>query len=290
MMKIALCTLMVFTTYITKAQSKKEQIENLTTSLDSLNQFVSKVQQRFDLEIKQSKININNLMAETNRLRFTSDSINLVLNEVKEKNLMLTQEVSILEKRVDSLKQQNLELKNVGSIDAPRSSNEFEIFLRYFLSTVYSEKKLDSLIYVSSPIILDFVDKNLGFGRFWNIGATCNLYSSDEFGYHRFGENYYGETEPNISNLSFFKNEKPKGGFCDEATSPNGIYYSQVNKLPESWDFEKDNFLPTPERLNNLKKNVVQIQYDYFIIQTFYFIESDNKWFLLYIYDCDCSA
>ena len=307
MTKIILSAVMVFTMTIANAQSKKEQIENLTfsldslnqvvsgerqnfnTTLDSLNQVLSKNQQDFELEMDKSSITINNLNNQLSRLNSINDSINIQLNEIKEEKLILSQEFSTLSKRVDSLKQQITELTNNNSTNSFRNSSNFEHFLYYFLSTVYSKKNIDSLIYVSSPIILDLIDPNIGFGRFWNVGASCNLYDSDGFGYH-FYEGYFGETAPEIVNLSFFKNQKPEDGFCDEASSPNGVYYSQMNDLPEDWDMEKGESIPPPLKLKYLKKFMVQVQYDNWIVKTFYFVESNNKWFLLYINDCDCSA
>ena len=307
MIKTVLCTVMVFLIFITNAQSKKQQIESLTISIDSLNQvitnernnfnftidslnkFLRDSQQNFDLEITNSNDKIKNLIKEQNKLNSINDSINRELNIIKDKKLILNQKISILIKNVDSLKQQILEFNNNTSINSFRNSIKFENFLFYFLSNVYSEKNIDSLIYVSSPMILDLIDDNIGFGRFWNMGATCNLFNSDGFGYN-FYEDYFGKTEPKILNYAFFKNQKPEGGLCEEASTSNGIYYSQINKLPEDWDIEKDESIPSPQKLNYLKKFIVQIQYDSWIVKTFYFVESNNKWFLLYIYDCDCSS
>ena len=307
MMKMFLCIVLVIITHIANAQSKKEQIESLTISLDSLsqvinsersnfnvtkdslNQFIEKSQQNFDLEIAKSNAKINDLISELNKLTSINDSINIDLNNVNEEKIILNQEISTISKSVDSLKQQILELGNNTSINSFRNSSKFENFLFYFFSNIYSKKNIDSLIYVSSPTILNLIDKNIGFGRFWNMGASCSLFSSDGFGYN-FYENYFGETEPEILNLSFLKNQKPKGGFCEEASSPNGIYYSQVDKLPEDWDMEKGESIPTPQKLKYLKKFVVEVQYDSWIVKTFYFVESNNKWFLLYIDDCDCGA
>ena len=280
---------MVFTLCIANAQNKKEQIENLTISLDSLNQVVFNERQIFKKEAQTKDVEISSQKNQIDQLNIRNDSLRSQLNQVKEKKLILTQEFSILSKRDDSLKQQIVELTNNNSTNLFRNSSKFENFLYYFFSTVYSEKNIDSLMYVSSPIILDLIDQSIGFGRFWNRGASCNLYNFDGFGYH-FYEGYFGETEPEIVNLSFFKNQKPEGGFCEEASSPNGVYYSQVNDLPEDWDMEKGESIPPPLKLKYLKKFVVQVQYDNWIAKTFYFVESNNKWFLLYINDCDWSA
>ena len=82
---------MVFTMTIANAQSKKEQIEILTfsldslnqavvserqsfnTTLDSLNQVLSKNQQDFELEMDKSSITINNLNNQLSRLNSIND-------------------------------------------------------------------------------------------------------------------------------------------------------------------------------------------------------------------------
>ena len=80
---------MVFTICITNAQNKKEQIENLTISLDSLNQVVI--------------IERNDFNTQLNKLSSINDSVNLELNQVKEDNLILSQKLSGLLKKLDSL-------------------------------------------------------------------------------------------------------------------------------------------------------------------------------------------
>ncbi|MDC1370438.1 hypothetical protein N8289_01220 [Flavobacteriales bacterium] len=98
MTKIILSAVMVFTMTIANAQSKKEQIENLTfsldslnqlvagerqnfnTTLDSLNQLLSKNQQDFELEMDKSSITIKNLNSQLIRLNSINDSINQELN------------------------------------------------------------------------------------------------------------------------------------------------------------------------------------------------------------------
>ena len=79
MKKIIVSTVMVFTMTIANTQSKKEQIGNLTFSLDSLNQLLSKNQQDFELEMDKSSITIKNLNTQLIRLNSINDSINIQL-------------------------------------------------------------------------------------------------------------------------------------------------------------------------------------------------------------------
>ena len=79
MKKIIVSAVMVFTMTIANTQSKKEQIGNLTFSLDSLNQLLSKNQQDFELEMDKSSITIKNLNTQLIRLNSINDSINIQL-------------------------------------------------------------------------------------------------------------------------------------------------------------------------------------------------------------------
>ena len=106
---------------IANAQSKKEQIENLTfsldslnqvaagerqnfnTTLDSLNQLLSKNQQDFELEMDKSSITINNLNNQVIRLNSINDSINVQLKTKDQKIDSLTLRVQNLLADINSL-------------------------------------------------------------------------------------------------------------------------------------------------------------------------------------------
>jgi len=293
---------MILTLGIANAQSKKEQITNLNYKLDSLTEIIANERQVSKKEIKEKGIEISAQQNQIDQLNLRNDALSTQLSQEREKILILEKRYSLSSDSVGILKQKIIELNNNNSLNAFRNSSEFETFLYYFFSSVYSEKNIDSLIYVSSPLIMDLIDQKIGFGRFWNMGAYCNLYNSNPFGAiagtiadldvlgYNFYDDYFGETEPKTSNLSFFENQEPEGGRCEPSSSPNGIYYRQVNNLPEDWDMEKGESIPPPSMLKHLKKMAVQVQFDYWIAKTLYFVELNNKWFLLYINDCDCSA
>ena len=168
--------------------------------------------------------------------------------------------------------------------------DEFNLFLTKFLKRTFSRKNFDSLVYVSSPLITKYINtRSLGFGRFTNPGMYCTLYDRDDYGYN-FSEEYFGEKQPSMTRLPYFPNAAPKGGTCDEADSPDGIYYQPIDKLPNDWDVENDEPIRAPAKFNNLQKMEVKIQYRKMIIKTLYFIAYKDKWYLLYIDDCDCSS
>jgi hypothetical protein len=165
-----------------------------------------------------------------------------------------------------------------------RFSANFEVFLKKFLEDVYSGKDFNRLVYTSSPLLQEYIDEELGFGRFWNAGIACELYASGNYGYD---ESY--PKNPDISGLNFFSNKSPNEGFCEPSKSKDGVYFKEVTRLPEDYNMDNDTYVPAPKKYKPLKKMNVQILYDNWIIQDFYFIQSNDIWYLLYIDDCDCS-
>ena len=73
--------------------------------------------------------------------------------------------------------------------DTMRESRDFKTFLTYFINQTYSNNNFDSLIYVSSPLINEFIDSKIGFGRFSNPGVYCSLFEEEGWGYN-FYEGY----------------------------------------------------------------------------------------------------
>ena len=183
-------------------------------------------------------------------------------------------------------------LKNENQDSSLRNSNDFSIFLKYFISKVYSEKNFDSLVYHESVILRTFINNKLGIFRTFNPGVYRAIYGKDSdrnYGYY-FHEGYNGEISPNISNFLVYSNKLPKGGFCDEATSPDGIYYNQVFETPSYDDPMNGKSYSTTAKYKNFNKKIVHILNDKFIKKTLYFVEVNKKWYLLFIDDCDCSA
>lgn len=230
-----------------RGQSMKKQIELLNGKLDSLNEVLLNERLYSEAKVLVKDDQISSQKNQINELIQRNDSLNTQLSEIEGYKMILTKEQSSLERRIDSLNQKIVELTGNNETNSFRDSRNFENFLYSFLSTVYSNQKIDSLISISSPRILDFVEPSIGFGRFWNMGAACNLYSEGDFG-------YYGlPVQPDVANLPLVKNQDPQGGFCDEASTPDGIYYKQVNNLPEDWDMETGESIPPPRKLKYLK-------------------------------------
>ncbi len=256
-------------------QKKVDLIDTLTMNIDTLNSL--------NRELKS-----NLLIAKTD-LKKKNDFI----NDLKFKLIQNEKDTSRLEREIQMINDSILELKNKilqkkvsNPLDGLRNSSNFETFLSYFLLTTYSEKNIDSLIANSSPLVMKFTDSNIEFGRFYNQGVACRLYTTDDYGYNSF----YGKKSPKLSNIFFYKNKTPIEGFCEEASSPDGVYYKQISTLPEDYDPIEIKDIPAPYYLRNLEKMEVNIQLNYFVVNTFYFVEYRNKWVLLYTNDCDCSS
>jgi hypothetical protein len=271
----------------------KVKVDSLNRQVLFLDSNFNKVQVDLQLAIENSNKMAKNIDSMKNRIKELeielSDS-NKIVSDLQTEIQNLQIELSDSNKIVSDLQTEILVYKAdsiESTYDELRNSRNFETFLSYFLLTAYSEQSIDSLIANSSPLIMKFTDSNIQFGRFWNPGSPCYLFTDGNYGL-----SFLSGIKPKMSNISFYENQKPEGGRCDEASSPNGIYYSQVNDLPEGIDMSTSEYrrIPTPYYLRNLKKMEVNIQEGEYITTKLYFVEYKNKWVLLYKYDCDCSA
>jgi hypothetical protein len=143
MNKLWIMAMLILTAGVANAQSKKEQIENLTISLDSLNQVVTnerqnfnimldslnqalvKNQQDFELEMDKSSITIKNLNSKLISLNSINDSINI--------------ELITKDQKIDLLILQKLELlTDIDSLSALRTDNDESEFLSLFSGKKFS--------------------------------------------------------------------------------------------------------------------------------------------------------
>ena len=143
MNKLWIMAMLILTVGVANAQSKKEQIENLIISLDSLNQVVTnerqnfnitldslnqalvKNQQDFELEMDKSSITIKNLNSKLISLNSINDSINI--------------ELITKDQKIDSLISQKLELlTDIDSLSALRTDNDESEFLSLFSGKRFS--------------------------------------------------------------------------------------------------------------------------------------------------------
>ncbi|WP_299898895.1 SH3 domain-containing protein [uncultured Aquimarina sp.] len=168
------------------------------------------------------------------------------------------------------------------SIKQKASLHNFQPFLKYFLEISFFNKDINILIRDKSPKVTQFVKKEIGVHRLFNPGSTCVL---DSF------ESYIPVFLP-IDPLTLFKNQSPKDGFCDDSKDADGVYYSKIDEFPYFYDMEKDTTgqIDIPEKYHESEKIKVDILKYKNIIKTMYFMTADDKWSLVLIDDCDCSA
>ena len=178
-----------------------------------------------------------------------------------------------------------------SNIKQKASINNLEPFLDYFLSTCFYGKNMDSLIYKNSAVTKRFIHPEIGLTRLYNPGAACipidyNFFSNA-------GGAFYGKRNPDIEEITFYKNQEPEGGFCETSRSEDGVYYIKTDALPRYPDMSKDyeiKEIEVPEKYKNGDLAFIRILHKGWIIKTLYFIVADGKWWLVVINDCDCSA
>jgi len=286
-----LAFLMLLLSHSVFSQSKKEQIETLIFQKDSLSSVLEKERQLNSNQVKQleakiSKINSDVALFQKELLKskYEYAQFKIELADINEKILEYKLDHDL---RVDTI----LSLRN--ELHQIKSSN-FETFLPYFLNEVFFGKDFDSLFNADSPILTKFIDPvNLGSGIFINPGIYCALIEKEVQDniddWH--GRNYSNGIQPNLAGSRYFPNRLPEGGFCDEASTPDGIYYTEIDELPSSDN--PDGYpskFPPPTKFKPLKKMLVKIQHEKYVIETLYFIRYNSRWHLLYLHKCDCSA
>jgi len=300
------------------SQSKKEQIETLIFQKDSLFIILGKERQLNSDQVKELKVRnraLNDSLVKIiekerqtsfdiikqleDRITNLNSAISLIQKELIQNNKELAaKEEKILLNQLDQVKREDT-IRGLYEELHQIKSSKFEFFLPYFLNEAVSGKNFDSLIFVGSPITEKFINKKeLGFGRFVNITMWCNLYGSSTPNPEG-GNMIYGfvqgmpshEFSSNLSILPYFAKSAPASALCEEHPGSDGIYYQEVKELIHSTWNESEEIIQKSyfEKFKNLKKMKVEIIIRGYLIKTFYFIDYKNRWYLLYVDDCDCS-
>ena len=162
----------------------------------------------------------------------------------------------------------------------------FKEYIKAFILEYFTGKDFDEMIVRYQEEPLAFIHPEIGFARFYNPGVMCGPYD--------YKANFSGKVQVE-NNFSVYPNEIPDNGFCEESSSPDGVYYTYVNNFPFYYDitdegFEKEIEWPYPDNYKESRIVVVKILKNAWISKTMYFIEADGFWWLAIINDCDCSA
>ena len=184
----------------------------------------------------------------------------------------------------------NKDVKNIGVMDAVESDKKlnFETFISEFLETCFFDQQFDSLVYAGSPLVKQFIHDEIGFLRYYKPGAICfsRGYREEEL-----INGYLLRSYPRVD-FVFYPGKMPRYGLCMQSPDPDGIYYKRLEKLPPDFDF--DDFVPKapqlPEKYSNAPLMGLTIIENTASIKQLYFIYADNRWWLVIIDDCDCSA
>lgn len=176
-------------------------------------------------------------------------------------------------------------IKRIATVD------DLERFLDFFLKTYYYGNNLEKLIVTKNWKTSHFMHKEIGVFRMYNPGAACILFGWQNKGYDE--DKFLNYQVPKKSNITFFANKQPNGGFCETTQDADGVYYKSIEKLPGYPDMSGDYKileLPVPEKYRNGEKAVIRILSDGWVIKKMYFMVVDGMWRLVVIDDCDCSA
>ncbi|UTC62239.1 hypothetical protein E4O05_12145 [Treponema sp. OMZ 787] len=165
-----------------------------------------------------------------------------------------------------------------------------------FLSNVYWENNFNLLLKNSSPKLADFIHPEYGVRRFYNPGPQVLLFSAEEnFG---FDESTDFSTTPSANKFGGsipFYDKMPGGGLCEKSNDKDGVYCAVVKELPKAVDPKSFQNGEIKELKISLPKNYkavlkIAVLDEGFIKNTFYFFDIEDKWFLLFVDDSDCSA
>lgn len=166
---------------------------------------------------------------------------------------------------------------------------DFREFLECFLDVCFWGNNTDSLIYVSSPSIKQFVHDEIGLGRFTSPVEMCDFFEDASQKTEIFDKDYWGERNPVKGDPTFFADRLPIKPECENTPSPDGIYYKKVSRLPSVTDENLEEVKITlPAKHRKSAMMLVDIVQSKDITKSFYFVQVGNAWYLAYIHDCSC--
>ena len=239
-MKIILSTVMVFTLTIANAQSKKEQIENLTYKLDSLTTLINEERKEFSIERGASNQELNStkmaLESKIDLLKNENDSKNDTIESLRQYNQLL---ISDLNSKADSVeifklkKERIIEVNSyyskivedylIGAINcitkefAEEKSNLYADVKKCQLEDGFSYKKLDYRQIEQGTTITEYFYKS-------NLCFFVNVMWMSE-GASEFGRLYYDRNGELIQVLSTQFAEMDVENYC--------YFYTEVSDKEE---------------------------------------------------------
>jgi len=164
---------------------------------------------------------------------------------------------------------------------SPRDAEDFEVFIKYFLTKLYYKDNFNQSMYKSNPDFVEFTSKELPVGRFSAPGIYTILKDAPYFD----SPNDFKTTNINLDKTEIIGNKLPKDGFCDPSNLKDAIYYKLVKKAPIGYDVATEKPDRYPNILKGLKIMQVEIQVEKMIERTMYFTYFKDKWYFIYLDD-----
>ena len=167
-------------------------------------------------------------------------------------------------------------------IDVP-----FQYVLKNFINDVYSNPNF-------FESITAYLDPYFGYGYYYNPGAVCDLFYKSKVQINLENPNIYlPEVSPELSeriSVRDFKlyNNFFYGGDCEESSSLDGIYFSNIDELPSFYDVDGDDY--QSGLFKDYEKISVTILKEGWIMDRMFFIKHEGFWYLTFFDYCDCSA
>jgi hypothetical protein len=166
------------------------------------------------------------------------------------------------------------------------NSSNFKVFVNAFIDDCLSLSNFHESYSNSSRIISKYISSKFGAGYYFNPGAECYFNSGPGSITFPDGEYIMDYLSPETT----IYDDDLIGGFCEPSEQPNGLYYNVISRLPSFPDPNDDaEYIYHPyEEYNKIcltRLNEGSIEFSIYFIQ-----DKDGKWYLTYLYYCDCSA
>jgi hypothetical protein len=164
---------------------------------------------------------------------------------------------------------------------SPRDAEDFEVFIKYFLTKLYYKDNFDQSMYKSNPDFVEFTSKELPVGRFSAPGIYTILKDAPYFD----SPNDFKTTNINLEKTEIIGNKLPKDGICEPSNLKDAIYYKVVKEAPIGYDIQNDRDGKYPRVLKGLKIMQVEIQVDKMLERLIFFAFYKGKWYFIYLDD-----
>lgn len=173
------------------------------------------------------------------------------------------------------------EYGNFMDVEKSVSATQAFLYIDNFIADCYRNSQENGYDELYLP--QDYIHEDIGIFRFYNPGVACVLYDIKE---------HPLPSMPSVSNPSYFYGQEPIDGFCVESPSRDGVYFSRIKDFPTYVDMETAEYsaLDIPKKYHQAPKMKVKVLQEEWVMAELIFVLADNRWWLVHINSCDCSA